>query len=93
MERPKKLGAIIEMSGSPRESVHEDFPPRLVTTSYQVEENNYESRKCLLKFFMPHLWSWGTRRSTRVADAVVSVIPLIIGLTIVGNFQRENEGA
>ena len=50
MERPRKLGAIIEMSGSPRESVHEDFPPRLVTTSYQVEENNYESRKCLLKF-------------------------------------------
>ena len=50
MERPRKLGAIIEMSGSPRESVHEDFPPRLVTTSYQVEENNYESRNCLLKF-------------------------------------------
>ena len=49
MEKPRKLGAVIEMSGSPRESVHENFPTKVVTT-YQVEENSDASRGCLLKF-------------------------------------------
>ena len=49
MEKPRKLGAVIEMSGSPRESVHENFPSKVVTT-YQVEGNSDASRGCLLKF-------------------------------------------
>ena len=49
MEKPRKLGAVIEMSRSPRESVHENFPSKVVTT-YQVEGNSDASRGCLLKF-------------------------------------------